>query len=66
MLLMDLYRDTMRLLDERTESLRAIAEATGLNYEWLSKLNQRRISDPSVNLVQRLYNHLSQQRGKAA
>ena len=28
-----------------------------IDYSWLSKLNQRRIKDPSVNKIQRLYDH---------
>ena len=39
--------------------LTAIAAETNLTYDWLLKLKGDKIKDPSVNKIQKLYEHLS-------
>lgn len=51
---------TRELLQRSEESYLSIYDATGLNPNWLSLLCAGRIPDPSVNKVQKLYEHLNQ------
>lgn len=44
----------------REQTLKGIAEATGLPEAWLKVFAQGRIQDPSVNRVETLYNYLSE------
>ena len=54
-----LMQRTIVLLRERKESLPELAEATGLPFYWLRKMVAQEIRDPSVNRVQKLYEHLT-------
>lgn len=45
-------------LEKRRGRLPDICKACpDIDYSWLSKLNQRRIPNPSVTKIQRLYDH---------
>lgn len=55
----NLLAQTMALLAERKGQWPAICAATGLGYDWLTKLAQGRINDPGVRKIQRLHDHLS-------
>lgn len=52
---------TLDLLKARpvTVTLHLIAIETGLNEGWLSMFHRDKISDPSVNMVQTLYEYLT-------
>lgn len=50
---------TRELLLTCDQSYLTIYLATGLKPNWLSKLAQARLPDPSVNKVQKLYEHLT-------
>lgn len=54
----DLLKQTLSLLAERKGQWPAICRATGLDYDWLTKLAQGRISDPGVRKIQQLHDHL--------
>ena len=56
-----LFQRTHRLLHERdaTLSLMDIYDATGISFHWLTKFAAGKITDPSVNTVQRLYEYLA-------
>lgn len=49
----------LKLLKQTDKTLREIQKDTGLKEDWLTKLNQGLIDDPSVNKIQTLYNYLS-------
>jgi hypothetical protein len=49
---------TRELLQRTEDSYLSIYDATGLNPNWLSLLCAGKIRDPSVNKVQKLYEHL--------
>lgn len=55
-----LYAATLELLSTRpySQSLRDIAEATGLPEAWLKTLTAG-VKDPSVNRIEKLYTYLS-------
>lgn len=55
----NLMEETLRLLEERQDTLPEIYVATGLNYYWLRKFKSREMKDPSVNKVQKLYEYLA-------
>ena len=52
---------TLELLKNRPAfiTLEKIAEETGLGSRWLSMFNNGRISKPSVNAIQTLYEYLT-------
>ena len=50
---------TVTLLKSRSQTLEEISRATGLSVFWLAKLQSGAFDDPSVNRIQRLYEHLS-------
>lgn len=50
---------TRQLLQSTATSYLAIYNATGLTPNWLSSLAQKKLPNPSVNKVQKLYEHLS-------
>ncbi len=49
---------TLELLRARSGQYRSIAEATGLDYQWLCKMSQGKIADPGVLKVEALHKHL--------
>jgi hypothetical protein len=53
-----LLASTLALLSANPE-YSTHAAATGLGKNWIYKLAKGRIADPSVNKVQRLYEHLA-------
>ncbi len=54
-----LMSETLRLLRARKQTLTQIHAATGLPFHWLEKMSANEVRDPSVNRVQKLYEHLS-------
>lgn len=50
---------TRALLQQSTTTYLGIYRATGLTPNWLSQLATDKLTDPSVNKVQALYEHLS-------
>lgn len=56
---MDLYTETLNLLDADPRTINEIAAAAGVNRHWLEKFRQRKYDNPRVQSVQALYNHLS-------
>lgn len=50
----DLLQQTLDELARRRGQWPAICRATGLDYDWLTKLAQGRIADPGVRKIQRL------------
>jgi len=54
-----LYNKTLILLDQCDTSIQDIAEQSKLPYDWLVSVKYRRIQAPSVDRVQKLYEHLS-------
>lgn len=50
---------TRELLQSTQQSYLAIYQATNLNPNWLSALVSKRMTNPSVNKVQALYEYLS-------
>jgi hypothetical protein len=55
-----LLQRTTSLLSETNQSLMEISRATGLSIYWLQKMKAGPVDNPSVNLVQTLYEHLAQ------
>lgn len=56
-----LFVKTLRLLQGCEMTLTDIANMSGLKYEWLKKLKQDDIDDPSVNKIQKLHDFLIDQ-----
>lgn len=56
-----LLAETRELLNQRTQSLREISEASDINYHWLRKFLQGQIDDPGVNKIERLHGYLKRQ-----
>lgn len=54
-----LLQHTQRLLKDSEQTYSKIFVATGLEPNWLSGIASGRIKDPSVNRIQKLYEHLS-------
>ena len=52
-----MYDIVLERLDAEEGNLGEIARATGVNYDWLLKVRQKRIKAPSVHLIQTLYDH---------
>lgn len=52
---------TLELLQNRSiqQTFQKIEEDTGLRVDWLSKLSQGQIPDPSSNRIETLYEYLS-------
>lgn len=57
-----LLEQTIELLRLRQSTFREIAAATGLDYDWLSKLSQGAIGDPGVRKIEKLHAYLSAER----
>ena len=55
---MNLLAETLKLIDETAHSRREICELANVDKEWLNKVAQRRIADPGVTRLQRVYNAL--------
>lgn len=55
----DLYEKTMRLLNATTQPMAEVAASAGVGLRWLYDLKAGRFSDPGVNRIQRIYNHLT-------
>jgi hypothetical protein len=53
-----LHRRTLELLNSSTHTLIQIHDLTQLPYHWLRKFKAGEIGNPSVNLVQALYEFL--------
>lgn len=51
---------TRALLHKDTRSLVEIHSAAGVPFYWLKKFSSGEIREPSVNRVQKLYEHLTQ------
>lgn len=58
---MTLYERTLELLRGRPEelTLSKICKETGLKIDWIAKFVQGKVTDPSVNKVQKLYEYLT-------
>lgn len=56
---MNLLEVTCQLLNGESISLPKVAQDTGLPYDWLLKLKNGHIPNPSVNKVQTVYEYLS-------
>jgi hypothetical protein len=54
-----MFQSTMDLLKESKGQFRVIAADTGLDYNWLHKLSQGEIKDPSVRKIERLHGYLT-------
>mgnify|MGYP001603848455 CR=1 FL=1 len=56
-----LHDKTLDLLQNRSVqlTLKQISEDTGITENWLSRYNQDQVKNPSVNLVQTLYEYLT-------
>lgn len=52
---------TYELLKNRNNllTLKKITEDTGISEQWLSRFNQNQIKNPSVDIVQTLYQYLT-------
>lgn len=61
-----LFDEAVDLLHKRRMSLREIADSTGLGVQWLYKLNQGHIANPSVRRIERLVLYLRHAYEKAA
>lgn len=61
---MTLFETTMALLNARprTLTLSTIAQDSGVGHEWLSKLSQGKMADPSVHKVQRVHDYLARRK----
>lgn len=59
----ELLTAVYKLLDERprTVTLNDVADGTGLPVQWVKVLSARKIKNPSVNRVERLYTYLKGQ-----
>jgi len=53
-----LYVKTMRLVKESGKTAAQLSRETGLGQRWMYMLMQGAYSDPGVNKIERLYNHL--------
>lgn len=54
-----LLSQTLALLDKTPATLREVADATGLSYDWLRSLKSGRIDDPGVSRVEALFRYLT-------
>lgn len=56
----DLLTETLELFAKRPAnvSLRAISEASGVNFHWLGKFAQGKFDDPGVKKIQKLHDYL--------
>ena len=54
-----LHKKTLQLLSEDPRTIMEISVAAEVRYHWLQQLYQKPIPNPSVNTVQKLYEHLS-------
>lgn len=54
----DLLVATLRMLESRRGQWVAVCQATGLNYSWLTKLAQGQITNPTIQRLQTLHDHL--------
>lgn len=54
-----LHTKTRDLLIKDTRALTTIANDSGLPYHWLHSFRYQKVSNPSVNRVQKLYEHLT-------
>ena len=54
-----LLEKTLALLQDDSRTLPEIYRDTGIPFYWLRKFARGEIQDPSVNRVQKLYEHLS-------
>ena len=54
-----LFVKTLKLLQGCDMTLTDVANMSGLKYEWLKKLKQGDIDDPSVNKIQTLHDFLA-------
>lgn len=54
-----LFQRTLELLKTTDETIPQIYVDTQLPFYWLQSLREGRIKNPSVNRIQRLYEHLS-------
>lgn len=57
-----LLERTRELLKTSPDSYNAVFLATGLTPHWLSCVATGRLKDPSVNKIQKLYEHLAGQK----
>ena len=55
----DLLTPTLTELAARRGQWPALCRATGLDYDWMTKLAQGRITDPGVRKIQRLADHFA-------
>lgn len=62
----DILTTTLSDLAARRGQWPAICRATGLDYDWMTKLAQGRIGDPGVRKIQRLADYFAAERATAA
>lgn len=55
----NLLEKTLQLLDETNLSMAEISINSEVGLRWLYDLKAGRFSDPGVNRIQRIYNHLT-------
>lgn len=56
---------TLDLLKDRSESYRVICLNSGLSFDWLTKVAQGIIKDPSVRKIQQLHDYLQSRQDAA-
>jgi len=54
-----MYEHTIQLLQTHKGQFRQIAEATGLDYDWLHQVARGVINDPGVRKIEKLHDYLS-------
>lgn len=55
-----MYEQIIAMLHKHKGKYRQIAAATGLDYDWLTQVSQRRIADPGIKKMEKLSEHLQQ------
>lgn len=55
-----LMKITLAMLAGTNQSLMEISRTTGLSLYWLQSIRANKVVDPSVNNIQKLYEHLAQ------
>lgn len=62
---MSLHKRTLELLELDRGSWPETARKLNLDYAWMQKFAQKKINDPGVNKVERLYRYLAEKHGVA-
>lgn len=61
---MNLYLDTLKLLNKSDLSPEEVGKQSGLNSRWVRRLASGEMPNPGVNKTQELYNFLSKSKPK--